>query len=219
MACAAQRPTATWNLPRAGGGSGSALSRGAGGCGRGSRRIRDGQSRRNHRRGRAAPALRMVSATDGRRAMVDAVATAHTLRRPGGDGAGQVSARRVDRGAEREFIRWLSSRRAAYLRPLLGDDAGRSRGLSERTGPGLAGRLVEPPSDLYAQPHPPRAAAAAGGLESAAARAPGADGRAGTRRGGLVAGGVGAAGAAVSAAGTAGARRGAGRPATGWRWM
>ncbi len=33
---------------------------------------------------------------------VDAVATAHTLRRPGGDGAGQVSARGVDGGSWRD---------------------------------------------------------------------------------------------------------------------
>ena len=41
---------------------------------------------------------------------------------------------------------------------------------------------------LYAQPHPARIAAAARGLESAAARAPGADGRDRPRRRGMVAG-------------------------------
>ena len=136
---------------------------------------------------------------------VDAVATAHTR-----DDQAETVLAKFLRGAWTEGLSGIHPvvefPEGRILRPLLGDHAGRGRGLSARAGPGLARGLLQPSSHLHPQPHPPRVAAAAGGLESAPARAPGADGRTGPRRGGLVAGGAGPPGAAIAAAGPASTR-------------
>ena len=107
---------------RAGGGLGLALPRGAGGCRRRGKATRSGQGGETieeaARRLRYGWFRQLMASGE-----VEAVATAHTLRRPGGDGAGEVSARGVDGGAERDSSGDRVSR-GADSAAAAGDDAG-----------------------------------------------------------------------------------------------
>ncbi len=115
---------------------------------------------------------------------VDAVATAHTL-----DDQAETVLAKFLRGAWTEGLGGihpvLEFAEGRIVRPLLGTTRAEIEAYLGASGAGLAGGLFEQsPLDVYAQPDPSRAAAAAGGLESAAAGAPGADGRSwrGTKR-------------------------------------
>ncbi len=145
--------------------------------------------------------------------VVDAVATAHTL-----DDQAETVLARFLRGAWTEGLSGIypvvQFPEGPHSSPPACDHPKRDRGLSGRDWPELAGRLFQSSSHVHPQPDPARTAAPVGGLESAPAGAPGADGRAGTGRGSVVGGRAGAAGSADRFAGPAGARGRTGR--RGW---
>ena len=114
-------------------------------------------ARRRSRWRRAAPATRSSSRRASARA-AHAVAVAHTARRSGRDGAAAAAARRRHPRAARRSCR----RAARIVRPLLDVRARRAAAdLAARGESWRRGRDQRRPR-ASAQPHPPRAAAAAG---------------------------------------------------------
>jgi tRNA(Ile)-lysidine synthase len=103
---------------------------------------------------------------------VEAVATAHTR-----DDQAETVLAKFLRGAWTEGLSGIHPvvefPEGRVLRPLLSATRAEVEGYLAALG------LLEPSPHLHPQPHPPRAAAAAGGMESAPARASGADGSTG----------------------------------------
>ena len=145
-ACAARRPTPIWTS--------AASWRPSWDC-RSTRRawIRRAEAKADSESGKAGEtieeAARRLRYAWFRQLMargeVDAVATAHTL-----DDQAETVLAKFLRGAWTEGLSGihpvLEFPEGRILRPLLGDDAGRGRGLSECAGPALARGFFEPPS-------------------------------------------------------------------------
>ena len=116
--------------------------------------------------------------------VLDAVATAHTL-----DDQAETVLGKFLRGAWTEGLAGISPKlesreesKARRARRNLAAIAGHETRAEVEAYLSALGQpwredSSKPPFDVYAQSHPPRTAAAAGGLESAAPRASGADGR------------------------------------------
>ncbi len=119
--------------------------------------------------------------------LVDAVATAHTL-----DDQAETVLAKFLRGAWTEGLSGIypvvQFPEGPILRPMLSTSRKEIEALSAGSGTAVVRRLIQSASHFYPEPHPARTAAAVGGLESAPAGAPGADGRAGAGRGGVVGG-------------------------------